>query len=206
MKTGPEALGIAENESGSAKYEKGTRRTRYRRKRVRVSKTRKRDQTHSVPPKMSPGAQNIKTGTDALSTAENESGRAKHENGIRRTRHRRKLVRERNSWKRDPTPSEPPKISPGAQNMKTGPDALGASENESGRAKHENGTRRTWHRRKQIRKRKILKRDPTHSTSPKMSRGAQNMKKEPDALGTAEKESRSAKHENGIRCRRYCRK
>jgi hypothetical protein len=29
---------------------------------------------------MSPGAQNMKTGPEALSTAENESGRAKHEN------------------------------------------------------------------------------------------------------------------------------
>jgi hypothetical protein len=39
---------------------------------------------------MSPGAQNIKTGPDALGTAENESGIAKLENGTRRTRHRRK--------------------------------------------------------------------------------------------------------------------
>jgi hypothetical protein len=30
---------------------------------------------------MSLGGQNKKTGPDALSTAENESGRAKHENG-----------------------------------------------------------------------------------------------------------------------------
>jgi hypothetical protein len=30
---------------------------------------------------------------------------------------------------------------PGVQNMKTGADALGAAENESCRAKHENGTR-----------------------------------------------------------------
>jgi hypothetical protein len=42
MKTGPDALGTAEN---------------------------------------SPGAQNIKMGPDALGTAENESGHAKHENG-----------------------------------------------------------------------------------------------------------------------------
>jgi hypothetical protein len=34
MKKGPNALGTAENESGNAKHEKGTRRPRYRRKRV----------------------------------------------------------------------------------------------------------------------------------------------------------------------------
>jgi hypothetical protein len=30
---------------------------------------------------MSPDAQNMKTGSDALGTVENESGRTKHENG-----------------------------------------------------------------------------------------------------------------------------
>jgi hypothetical protein len=34
MKTGPHALGTAENESKSAKHENGTRRPGYRRKRV----------------------------------------------------------------------------------------------------------------------------------------------------------------------------
>jgi hypothetical protein len=34
------------------------------------------------PPKMSPGAQNVKTGRDALGTAENEFGSAKYENWI----------------------------------------------------------------------------------------------------------------------------
>jgi hypothetical protein len=63
-------------------------------------------------------------------------------------------------------PSVPPKMSPGA-NKKTGPDALGTTENESGSAKYENGT---------------------------------------DALGTAEKESGSTKHEIGTRRPRYCRK
>jgi hypothetical protein len=58
---------------------------------------------------MSPGAQNMKTEPDALSTAEN------------------------GSW---------------AQKMKTGHDALGTAENESGSAKHVNGTRRPRHRRK----------------------------------------------------------
>jgi hypothetical protein len=33
-------------------------------------------------------------------------------------------------------------MSPGAQNMKTGPDALGTVEYESGSAKYENGTQR----------------------------------------------------------------
>jgi hypothetical protein len=33
-----------------------------------------------------------------------------------------------------------------ADNMKTGPDALGTAENESGSAKHDNGTRRHRYR------------------------------------------------------------
>jgi hypothetical protein len=122
MKTGPDALGTAENESG---------------------------------------AQNRKTGPDALGTAENESERAKHENDTRRPRYRRKRVPEHKTLKWKPTPSIPPKMSTGAQNMitgpdalvtaenmKTGPNALGTAENESGRGKFENGTRGTRHRRK----------------------------------------------------------
>jgi hypothetical protein len=88
---------------------------RYRRKRVRERKTGKRDQTPSVPPTMTPGAQNMKTGHDALGTAENESGRANHENGSRRPRNR---------------------------------------QNESRSAKHENGIRRPRYRRKRVRERK----------------------------------------------------
>jgi hypothetical protein len=42
--------------------------------------------------------------------------------------------------KRDPTPSVPPKMILGVENMKTGADALGTVENESEHAKHENGT------------------------------------------------------------------
>jgi hypothetical protein len=102
MKTGLDTIGNTENEFGR----------------------RKRDQMPSVPPKMSPsaqnmktgldahgtpkmssGAQNMKTGPDALSTAENESGSLKHENGTRRPRYHEKLVRERKTWKREPTPS-----------------------------------------------------------------------------------------------------
>jgi hypothetical protein len=56
--------------------------------------------------------------------------------------------------KMGPTPSVPPKMSPGAQNMKMGYDALGSTENKSGSAKHENGTQHTRHRRKQFRERK----------------------------------------------------
>jgi hypothetical protein len=40
--------------------------------------------------KMSSGAENIKSGPDALDTAENEFGSAKHENWARRPRYRRK--------------------------------------------------------------------------------------------------------------------
>jgi hypothetical protein len=50
----------------------------------------------SIPPEMNPGAKNMKTGTDALSIAENVFGHVKHENGTRRPRYRRKRVRE---WK-----------------------------------------------------------------------------------------------------------
>jgi hypothetical protein len=84
---------------------------------------------------MSPGAQNMKTGPDALGTAENDSGRTKYENGTRRPLYREKM-------------------SPGAKNLKTGPDALCTAENESGRVKHESGTRRPRYRRKRVRARK----------------------------------------------------
>jgi hypothetical protein len=98
----------------------------------------------------------MKTGRDTLGTAENEFGNAKHEkrpnahgtaenvfgsaqheNWTRRPRIRRKRVRVRKTWKRDPTPSVPPKTSLGVQNMKTGPVALGTSENKFGSEKHE---------------------------------------------------------------------
>jgi hypothetical protein len=81
MKTGPDALGTDENESGSIKHENGTRRPQNRRKRVQERKTWKRDPTPSVQPKTSLGPQNMKTGPDAHDTAENEFGRAKDENG-----------------------------------------------------------------------------------------------------------------------------
>jgi hypothetical protein len=118
MKMVPDALGIAENESGRAKREKGTRRPRYRRKRVRARKTRNRDPTPSVPPKMSLGAQNMTTGPDAHGTPKNMSGSGKHEKGTRRPRYPQKHVRERKIWKLDRTPLIPPKMSPVAQNMK----------------------------------------------------------------------------------------
>jgi hypothetical protein len=71
MKKGPDTLATAENESGCAKHENGTR-------------------CPQVLPKMSPGAQNMKTGPDAFGTAENVSGSTKHENETRRPRYRRK--------------------------------------------------------------------------------------------------------------------
>jgi hypothetical protein len=78
---------------------------------------------------MSTCAQNIKTGQDALGTAENESGRTKKR-------------------KREPTPSVPSKTSLGAQNMKTSDDALTTVEKESWCAKLDNGTRRPRYRTK----------------------------------------------------------
>jgi hypothetical protein len=80
MKMVPDALSIVENESGSAKHENGTQRLRYRRKRVRERKIRKHDQTLSVTPKMTPGAQNIKMGPYTPCITENKSGSVKHEN------------------------------------------------------------------------------------------------------------------------------
>jgi hypothetical protein len=140
MKTGPDSLGTAQNESGSAKHENGTLRPRYHRKRVGERKTLKRDTSPSVPSKTSPEVQNMKTEHDALGTAENESGSAKNENGTLRPRYRRKRVRVRKALKRDTSPSVPPKTSPGAQNMKMEPDALGTAKNEFGSENHENGT------------------------------------------------------------------
>jgi hypothetical protein len=95
---------------------------------------------------MSPGAQNMKKGPDTLGTAENESGCAKQENWTRPRRYYRKRVQARKTLIRDLTPSALPKTSPGGQNMKTGPDAFSTAEKESGRAKHENGTRRPLYR------------------------------------------------------------
>jgi hypothetical protein len=76
MKKGTDALGTAE-------------------KRFRERKTRKRDPTPSVLSKMSPGAQSMKKGPDAHGTSKNDSESAKHENGTRRPRYRRKLVQVR---------------------------------------------------------------------------------------------------------------
>jgi hypothetical protein len=76
--------------------------------------------------------------------------------------------------------------------MKTGSDALGTIENGSGNAKHENWTRRPRNCRKRVQEPKLLKRDPTPSVKPKISPGAQNMKKGPDVHDTAGKEFGSA--------------
>jgi hypothetical protein len=90
----------------------------------------------------------MKMGPDELVTAEIECGRARLENETRRPRYHRKPVRARKTLKQDPMPSVPSKTSPGAQNMKTGPDALGTAENEFGSAKLVNGTRHPRCRRK----------------------------------------------------------
>jgi hypothetical protein len=70
----------------------------------------------------------MKTGPDALRTAENVFGSTKQENRTRCHRYRQK-----NS---------------GAQNIKSGPDALRTVEKVSGSARHENGTRRPRYSRK----------------------------------------------------------
>jgi hypothetical protein len=111
-KNGHDAPDTAENESWNAK----------------------RDPTPSVPSKMSPGAQNMKTGSDALGIAENMSVSRKHENEKGRPWYRRKRVRARKIRKWDPTPPVQLKTSSSAQNVKTGPDVLGTTENEFGSA------------------------------------------------------------------------
>jgi hypothetical protein len=184
MKMGPDALGTAENMSGSQKHGKGTRRPRYRQKRVRTRKTRKWDPRPPVSPKTSPRAQNVKTRPDAVGTAENEYGSAKRENKTRRPRYRRKRVRD----------------------CKTCPRAgygSGKHENEYGSGKHENGMGRPRYRGKRVRARKIRKRDPMPPLPPKMSPGEQNKRTGPDGPGTAGNESGSAKRENGTRRPRY---
>jgi hypothetical protein len=75
----------------------------------------------------------VENGTRALNTAENESGSENHENGSRRSRYREKRLRELKTSNQELTPSLPPKMSPEAQNIKTGPDALDIAENEAGR-------------------------------------------------------------------------
>jgi hypothetical protein len=89
---GPVARGTTENESGRVKYENETRRHRYRRKRVRARMKTGPERPCYRGKRLR--AQNMKTGPDTLVSAENESGRAKHENGTRCTRHRKKHVRE----------------------------------------------------------------------------------------------------------------
>jgi hypothetical protein len=82
----------------------------------------------------------MKTGPDVHDTAQNGFGGAKHENGTRRPWNRPKQVRERQTGKRDTTPTVPLKMSPGVQNMKTGLGALGTAQYESESVKHENST------------------------------------------------------------------
>jgi hypothetical protein len=135
---------------------------------------------------MSSGAQNMKTRVDTHSTAENEFGSANHENGRLRPPHRQKHVMVRKKSKRDRTPSVPPKTSLSAQNMKSGPDALGTAENEYGDAKHENG--------------------PDTLCTAENGPRSEIMKTGPDAVDTAENEFGRAKQENGSRRPRYRRK
>jgi hypothetical protein len=89
----------------------------------------------------------MKTGLDALVTAEKESGRAILKNGSRQPRYCQNMKTtadvvdsaEKESWH---------------SKLETGPDALDTVKNESGNANHENGTKRTRHRKKHVRERK----------------------------------------------------
>jgi hypothetical protein len=204
--TGLDALGTIKNEFGSAKYENGIRRPRYRRKWVRERKTWKLGPTPSVPPKMDPGAQNMKTTPDALGTTQDEYGSAKHENWTWRPRYSSKRVWERKTWKRDSAPLVLPKTNPEAQNLKTGPNTLFTVKNESRCVKHKNWTRCPRFRPKQLQERNTWKRNSTPSVLSKKSLGAQNMKMGPGALSTAKNDSGSTKYENRDRRPRYRRK
>jgi hypothetical protein len=82
---------------------------------------------------MSSGAQNMKTRADAAVPLKTSLGAQNM---------------------KTETYATPPKTLMGTQNMKMGPDTLGTAENESGRAKLENGSRRPRYRRKRLRKRK----------------------------------------------------
>jgi hypothetical protein len=84
----------------------------------------------SVPSKMSSGAQNMKTGPYAFGTSENESESAILENGTRHPRNSESESGRAKQEKWDMTPSVPPKMNLGAQNVQTEPDALGIGENE----------------------------------------------------------------------------
>jgi hypothetical protein len=88
--------------------------------------------------------------------------------------------------KKDPTLSVPSKMSPAAPNMKKHPTPLVPPKTSPGAQN--------------------MKKDLTPSVPPKMSLGAQNVKTGPDALGTAENESWSGKHEIATRRPRYRRK
>jgi hypothetical protein len=148
MKTETDALGTAENMSRSGKC---TLRSDLR---VLLPHPIAPQAALRTSSKRVAHAQNKKTGPDAPFTAENEPGSEKHENQTRRLRYRRRRVRARKTIKRETTPPVPPKTSLAAQNMKTGPDALGTAENMSGSGKQENKMRRTRYRRKQVRERK----------------------------------------------------
>jgi hypothetical protein len=111
MNTWLDALGTVENGSGSAKHENWTIRPRNRWKWVQKRKPWEVDATLSVPLKTGskaqnmktgtgaldtaqnvPGAQSIKTGPDALNTVENESRCIKHEIGPKRLLYRKKRI------------------------------------------------------------------------------------------------------------------
>jgi hypothetical protein len=80
------------------------------------------------------------TGPDALGTVENESRSAKHENGTRRPRYRRNALWSAKHEIRYTTPPVPPKMSLGAQDIITKPDAVSTAENEFGSEKLKNMT------------------------------------------------------------------
>jgi hypothetical protein len=130
MKTGPHAIGTAKMSSEEQNTETGLR-----------SLSTAKNEFGSVKHKNwigvlgtaenESGAQNMKSARSALGTAQNKSRSAKHENWTRHPWYRPKRVRECKTWKLNLASSIPLKMSTEAQNMKSGPDALGIAENDS---------------------------------------------------------------------------
>jgi hypothetical protein len=148
-----------------------------------------------VPPKMRSEVWNLKTRPQAHGTAKNEFGVQNLKIKPDALDIVKKWVQERETWNLDPTPSIPSKMSPGAQNLKTRPNAPDNAENESGSTELENWIRGHRYRRKWVWWHRTWKLDPVPHVALKMSSGAQNLKTRHDTYGIAENKSESTKLE-----------
>jgi hypothetical protein len=92
MKMGPDSLGTAEKEFVRVKYEIGSQRPRYRRKRIWALKTLKWEPTATVPQKTIPGAPKHEIETRRPPYRRKRARECIHENETRCPRYRRKRV------------------------------------------------------------------------------------------------------------------